>query len=150
MACLVVGIAAVGFSGVHSTKAYSLTIKLTGSRDPIFTVCTLIRTAEPFEVALTNGKTQTLLSGKLKREKNEGMPLELEVAQGHGDRWDFDRLGYELKLGGAAERPVVVYTRNHPGVDEPEITLAGDGGCPTLKDDDPKELAAHLDDAHQR
>ena len=136
MACLLVGIATVGFAGAHTTRAYSLTIKLTGNRDPMFTVCTLVRTDEHFEVALTNGKTQTVLSGKLQRAKNEGIPLELEVAQGRGDRWDFDRLGYELKLGGA-ERPVVVYTRNHPGVEEPEITLA-DVGCPTLKGDDPK------------
>jgi len=47
---------------------------------------------------------------------NEGVPLELEVAQGRADRWHFDRLGYELKLGGAAGRPVVVYTSNHPDV----------------------------------
>ena len=137
MACLVAGVATVGFAGAHATKAYSLTIRLKGNHDPMFTVCTLVRTAEPFEVALTNGKTQTVLSGKLQHAKNEGIPLELEVAQGRGDRWDFDRLGFKLKLGVAAERPVVVYTRNHPGVEEPEITLA-DGGCLTLKDDDPK------------
>ena len=137
MACLVVGIATVGFGGAHTTKAHSLTMKLMGNHAPMLTVCTLVRTAEHFEVALTNGKTQTVLSGKLEQAKNDGIPLELEVAQGRGDRWDFDRLGYELKVGGAAERPVVVYTRNHPGIEEPEITLA-DGGCPTLKDDDLK------------
>ena len=137
MACLVVGIATVGFAGEQTTKAYSLTIKLTGNHDPTFTICTLVRTAEPFEVALTDAKIQTFLSGKLRHAKNKGLRLELEVWQGRGERGDFDRLGYELKLGGAAERPVVVYTRNHPGVEEPEIILA-DGGCPTLKDDEPK------------
>ena len=137
MACLVVSIATVGFAGAHTTKAYSLTIKLTGNQEPMFTVCTLVRIEEPFEVALTDGKSQTFLWGKLQHAKNKGMiRLELEISKGRGDHSDFDRLGYELKLG-ATERPVVVYTRNHPGVEEPEITLA-DGGCPTLKDDDPK------------
>jgi hypothetical protein len=136
-ACLVIGIAMVGFAGAPATKAYSLTIKLAGNHDHVVTVCTLIRTAEPFEVALTDAKTQTLLSGKLEHAKSRGMRLELEVWQGRGERGEFDRLGYELTLGGAMARPVVVYTRNHPGVEEPEITVA-DGGCPTLKDDELK------------
>jgi hypothetical protein len=69
MVSVVVGIATASFAGVHIKKAYSLTIKLTGNYDPIFTVCTLVRTAEPFEIALTNGKTQTVLSGKLQRSR---------------------------------------------------------------------------------
>lgn len=133
MASLVVGITVVGFAGSHTTKARSLTMRLPENYDPLLTVCTLVRTGEPFEVALTNGKTQTILSGKLQPARNEVIPLELEVARGRGERWDFDRLRYELTLGSAVKGPVAVLTRNHPGNEEPALTLA-DGGCPTLED----------------
>lgn len=128
--CLVAGIAAGSFAGTRKSKAYSLTIKLAGSHDPVSTACTLVRTGERFELALTDGKIQTVLLGKVQRAGNEGFLLELELSQGNDGRWDFDSLGYELKLGGVG-RPAIVYTRNHPGVEEPQVTLA-DGGCSTL------------------
>ena len=110
-----------------------LIVKLTGQYDPNSTVCTRVRTEEPFEVVLTNGKKNTIFWGELRRPKKRVFQLELAVFQGNDDVGIFDRGIYQLQLGVAVRGPVVVETSNHPS-DNPrvdrEITLVR-GSCPT-------------------
>jgi hypothetical protein len=62
----------------QSKGGFSLTIELKAPYDPPLTVCTLVRTDEPFYVVLTNGKTNTILSGKLQKAKQQVFALQLD------------------------------------------------------------------------
>jgi len=120
---------------VHSKEEFSLSVALKAEYDPKLTVCTLVRTDKPFYVVLTNGRTNTILSGKLQEPKQQVFTLELAVSQGntqHG--WIYDNGVYEPKLGVAVGRPIIVRTQNHPTNYEREIVVTRDP-CPTLDDD---------------
>jgi hypothetical protein len=127
------GIASVAAAGAQTNKGLSLTVNLLGQYDPNLTVCTRVRSDEPFVVVLTNGKIETNVSGKLQRHKKQRFTLELAVAQGNSHGWIFDRLIYQLELGVRAKGPEIVETRNHPSgpkLEDLEITLAR-GSCPS-------------------
>src|SRR5579864_4187440 len=64
-------------------RDFSLAIELKVPYDLQLSVCTLVRTDEPFYVVLTNGKTNTILSGKLQKVKQQAFPLQLDVSQGN-------------------------------------------------------------------
>lgn len=115
----------------QSKGGFSLTIELKAPYDPPLTVCTLVRTDEPFYVVLTNGKTNTILSGKLQEAKQQVFPLQLDVAQGNNRGWVRDNGVYKLKLEAAVARPIIVGSQNHPTDYERKITLSHDG-CPSL------------------
>jgi len=117
----------------QSKEEFSLAIKLKAPYDPRLSVCTLVRTDEPFYVVLTNGKTNTAFSGKLQKAKQQVFPLQLDVLQGNNHGWIHDNGIYELKLDAAVARPIIVETQNHPTDYEREITLSHDG-CRSLND----------------
>jgi hypothetical protein len=104
----------VGAPG-QSKDEFSIAIELKAPYDPRLSVCTLVRTNEPFYVVLTNGKTNTIFSGKLQELKQKVFPLELDVSQGSNNHgWIRDNDVYELKLDAAVARPIIVETKNHP------------------------------------
>jgi len=121
-------------AGGQSKEELSLAIELKAPYDLRLSVCTLVRTDEPFYVVLTNGKTHTILSGKLHKAKQQIFPLQLDVSQGNNHGWIRDNDVYELKLDATVARPMIVETKNHPTDYKREITLSHDG-CSSLNDD---------------
>ena len=135
---VLVGTASLTVAAARPNQQFSLTVKLRGHYNPTLTVCALVRAAEPFEIVLTNGETETRLSGQLQRPEKRGFQLELAVAQGKDDRWVFDRLVYKPQLDAAMVQPAVVETSNHasdnPKLEDREITLSH-SGCASLSED---------------
>jgi len=124
----------VGAPG-QSKDEFSIAIELKSPYGPRLSVCTLVRTDEPFYVVLTNGKTNTIFSGKLQELKQKVFPLELDVSQSSNNHgWIRDNDVYELKSEAAVARPIIVETKNHPTNYDREITLSRDG-CPVLTND---------------
>jgi len=116
----------------ESKEQFSLSIELKAPYDQRLSVCTLVRTGEPFYVVLRNGKTNTIFSGKLQEAKQQVFPLQLDVSQGNNHGWIRDNGVYELRLNAAVARPVMVVTQNHPTDYERGITLSH--GCASLSD----------------
>ena len=129
IAWVIVGFVGPAVAGAPDQPGYSLSVKLGKGYDPKITVCTKVRIDEPFEIVLTHGKTETVLSGKIQNAKKHAFLLELAVSQGNEEGAVFDRLGYELEPGKAVQRPVIVETRNHPSMAEQEVFLSH-GRCP--------------------
>jgi len=126
-------VAASSLVAAPPKEGLSLAIELKAPYDPPLSMCTLVRTDEPFYVVLTNGKTSTIFSGKLERAKQQIYPLQLDVSQGNDHGWISDNDVYELKLDAAVTRPIIVERQNHPTHYERKITLS-QHICPSLSD----------------
>lgn len=117
----------------HSREEFRLAIVLKAQYNPALTVCTLVRTDEPFSVVLASGNTNTILSGKLEKAKQDIFALQLDVSQGSDEHgWISDSGVYKLKLDAAVGRPIIIERQNHPTKYEREIVLTK-GICPSLK-----------------
>lgn len=131
------GTASLTVAKAQPNEQFSLTVKLRGHYNPSLNVCALVRAAEPFEIVLKSGETETHLSGQLQHLEKQGLQLDLAVAQGKADRWVFDRLVYKPQLGAPVVQPAIVETSNHssdnPRLEDREITLSH-SGCASLSE----------------
>jgi hypothetical protein len=117
--------------GTETDASFTLAVKLDGAYNKGFTVCTLIRPSESFNVEWTQGSLKGGISGVLRQAEGDVYPLTLTVNQGFTDQvrtsmtWE-----PKLKLGTADYIGGIVSTVH---VENEEVLLTK-GSCPNKTD----------------
>lgn len=117
--------------GAETDDSFNLAVKLDGAYNKSFTVCTLIRPSEPFNVEWMQGSLKSSISGALRQPEGDVYPLTLTVSQGFTDQvrtsstWETKlKLGTADYVGGIAS---TVHVEN-------EEVLLMKGSCPSKTD----------------
>jgi hypothetical protein len=117
--------------GAETDASLALAVRLDGAYNKGFTVCTLIRTSEPFSVEWTQGNRKSSISGVLRQLEGDVYPLTLTVNQGLTDQV-LTSATWEPNLHlGAADYVGGVLSTTH--VENEEVLLTK-GSCPSKTD----------------
>jgi hypothetical protein len=118
----------------ETDASFSLEVELDGAYNKGFTICTLIRPSEPFNVEWMQGIVKSSISGSLSRPERDEYPLTLTVNQGSIDQVRNSITSeHKLKLGTAESFGGI--SGHHV---ENEQILLTKGGCPDKIDQQTK------------
>ncbi|HWW13716.1 MAG TPA: hypothetical protein VN310_03555 [Candidatus Dormibacteraeota bacterium] len=122
--------------GAETDTSFTLVVELDGAYNKGFTLCTLIRPSQPFNVEWMQGGLKSSISGSLRQPEGEVYPLTLTVKQGLTDSQVGTSLTSEHKLKlGTADRFGGILSSVH--VENEQVVLRK-GSCPNKTDQQTK------------